>query len=97
MKTLRIFREFEKTRKKNEWVCHEKLQIRALKFELRENSQQIRTLFNLKIKITRIRFENHPNTNRNNIRVEKITRIQIRIIFNSKKSPEYKYEYKYSA
>ena len=48
-------------------------------------------------KITRIRFENHPNTNRNNIRVEKITRIQIRIIFNFKKSPEHEYEYKYSA
>ena len=31
MKTLRIFREFKKRRKKNEWVCHEKLQIRALK------------------------------------------------------------------
>ena len=32
MKTLRIFREFEKKQeKKNEWVCHEKLQIRALK------------------------------------------------------------------
>ena len=33
MKTLRIFREFKKKEeeKKNEWVCHEKLQIRALR------------------------------------------------------------------
>ena len=31
MKTLRIFREFEKKKKKREWVCHKNLQIRALK------------------------------------------------------------------
>ena len=38
-----------------------------------------------------------PNTNTNNIWFEKITKIQIRMIFGFKKSPEYEYEYKYSA
>ena len=38
-------------------------------------------------------WENHPNTNTNNIRIKKIIRIQIRIIFGFKKPPEYEYEY----
>ena len=38
-------------------------------------------------------LKNHPNTNTNIIRFEKITRIRIRILFGLKKSPEYEYEY----
>ena len=37
-------------------------------------------------------WENHPNTNTNNIRFQKVTRIRIRIIFSLRKSPEYEYE-----
>ena len=38
-------------------------------------------------------LKNHPNTNTNIIRFEKITRIRIRILFGLKISTEYKYEY----
>ena len=38
-------------------------------------------------------LKNHPNTNTNIIRFEKITPIRIRILFGLKKSPEYEYEY----
>ena len=41
-------------------------------------------------------LKNHPNTNTNIIRFEKITRIRIRILFGLKISTEYEYEY-YSA
>ena len=37
-------------------------------------------------------LKNYLNTNTNNIRFEKITRIRMRIIFGLQKSPEYKYE-----
>ena len=38
-------------------------------------------------------LKNHPNTNTNIIRFEKITRIRIRILFGLKISTEYEYEY----
>ena len=38
-------------------------------------------------------WKNHPNTNTNIIRFEKITWIRIRILFDLKKSREYEYEY----
>ena len=38
-------------------------------------------------------LKNHPNTNTNIIRFEKITRIRIRILFDLKISTEYEYEY----
>ena len=38
-------------------------------------------------------WKNHPNTNTNIIRFEKITRIRIRILFGLKISTEYEYEY----
>ena len=38
-------------------------------------------------------LKNHPNTNTNIIRFEKITRIRIRILFKLKISTEYEYEY----
>ena len=38
-------------------------------------------------------LKNHPNTNTNIIRFEKITRIRIRILFGLKISTEYESEY----
>ena len=38
-------------------------------------------------------WKNHPNTNPNTIRFEKITQIRIWILFGLKKLPEYEYEY----
>ena len=38
-------------------------------------------------------LKNHPNTNTNIIRFEKITQIRIRILFGLKISTEYEYEY----
>ena len=38
-------------------------------------------------------LKNHPNTNTNIIRFEKITRIRIRILFGLKISTEYEYKY----
>ena len=38
-------------------------------------------------------LKNHPNTNTNIIRFEKITRIRIRILFGLKISTKYEYEY----
>ena len=48
-----------------------------------------------KIKLIQILLglKNHPNTNTNIIRFEKITRIRIRILFGLKISTEYEYEY----
>ena len=54
-------------------------------------------------KITRIRIQiifglkNDTNKNTNNIRFEKIAQLRILITFGFKKSPEYKYNYQYSA
>ena len=45
---------------------------------------RIQTIFGLK---------NYPNTNTNNIRLEKIAQIRTQIIFGFKKSPEYEYKY----